>query len=130
MENYFVKKASDELLMASMEGFRDLGSGLFLQTGANLIEDYKNSDQDSSHINAKAIYLTTDDGQEPIEIGIDELVEIGINSLSWENDITEECYEVYENGISRGNLYTKADAKMLCSILCEDGNDITMKSIY
>ena len=104
--------------------FLDLGSGVFLQKGSNLIEDHKAIYQDYSHIRSDAVYATTDDGQEPFEISAEELAEIGIESLGWEADTTDETWQVYENGIALGKLLTKEKALQLIKIMASPGDDL------
>lgn len=107
MEQVFLEKAKRLMDIAEEEQFLEIGRGVFLQTGKQVIEDYQTFCVDPTGISPDDIYCTTDNGVEPILVDAETLAQIGVDSLGWD----EEEEKVREVMGMLGRKTSKAKAR-------------------
>lgn len=86
MEHVFLEKAKMLMDITKIEQFLEIGKGVFLQTGKQVIEESETFGVDPTDILPEEIYCTTDNGVEPILVDPETLAQIGIDSLGWDEE--------------------------------------------
>ena len=107
MEHVFFEKARMLMDITKIEQFLEIGKGVFLQTGKQVIEEWQTFGVDPTDISPDEIYCTTDNGVEPILVDAETLAQIGIDSLGWD----EEEEKVRQVMAMLGRKKSKAKAR-------------------
>ena len=106
MDQVFFEKAKRLMDIAQEEQFLEIGKGVFLQTGKQVIEEWETFGVDPTDILPNEIYCTTDNGVQPILVDAETLAQIGIDSLGWD----EEEEKIREVMAMLGRKRSKAKA--------------------